>query len=225
MTAEQRDRASRVLALMADAVLEAVAAGGADGVPSGMLYAAFMQAGLSLEQYQAILRGLERAGRITVKNHLVRLANKKFSAPAKTLDAHARAVVVSTQSTSAPPAITPEAPGQPAAVKETVMQLTYKGHSRKGKVAVFTGLARPLWIPVSLFADPSNIPTTFSVSDGIFTPAKVKESKPKLTKEERAALRASKPKPTLAEQIAAREARLAKMKAKLAAEGGQHASA
>ena len=40
-------------------------------VPSGHLYAQLMSSGMSLENYQAILKVLEGAGAIEIKNHLI----------------------------------------------------------------------------------------------------------------------------------------------------------
>ena len=92
------------------------------------------------------------------------------------------------------------------------MTLTYKGLSKNGRNAFYTGTFVPLRFPLSVFPD-KQAPQTIEVADGAFAPAR--QPKQRLTKEERAAL----PKPTLAERIAKREAQLAKDKAKLAAQG------
>jgi hypothetical protein len=104
-------------------------------------------------------------------------------------------------------------PDQPAAAQqEQNMTLTLKGLSKNGKRAIYDGAAISIHLPVGAFD--GYPPATL---EGPFKAKAVKQAKPKLTKEERAALRASKPKPTEAERIARAEANLAKRKAKLAA--------
>jgi hypothetical protein len=104
-------------------------------------------------------------------------------------------------------------PDQPAAAQqEQNMTLTLKSLSKNGKRAIYDGAAISIHLPVGAFD--GYPPATL---DGPFKAKAVKQAKPKLTKEERAALRASKPKPTEAERIARAEANLAKRKAKLAA--------
>lgn len=44
------------------------------GAPSGVIYAALMGAGVSLQVYQSILSTMVAAGRVTVENDLVRVA-------------------------------------------------------------------------------------------------------------------------------------------------------
>ena len=90
------------------------------------------------------------------------------------------------------------------------MTLTYVKTSRNGKRAIYNGAANSLVFPLTAFPD-KQAPASIEVVGDVFA---VKAGpKPKLTKEERAAL----PKPTLAEKIARREAALARDKAKLAA--------
>lgn len=96
------------------------------------------------------------------------------------------------------------------------MTLTYVGLSKNGKNAFYSGAAQKLRISLSAFPS-KQAPETIEVVGEPFAPARI--PKAKLTPEERKALRASQPKPTLAEKIARREAQLAKLKAKAAAEG------
>jgi hypothetical protein len=91
------------------------------------------------------------------------------------------------------------------------MTLTLVGTSKNGKRAFYTGASHRQNYAVEGFVG-EVAPKSFEVPDGVFTPGK--QPKAKLTKEERAAL----PKPTLAEKIAKREAALAALKAKAAAE-------
>lgn len=99
------------------------------------------------------------------------------------------------------------------------MTLTFKGLSKNGKNAFYTGAATVQRFALNSFVNKS-APASFDVDDVFAGP---KAPKAKLTKEERAAL----PKPakkTLAEQIAAREANLEKLRAKAAAEASAQAS-
>lgn len=101
------------------------------------------------------------------------------------------------------------------------MTLTYKQSSKNGKVAYYSGAATTLRIGVSAFPN-KTAPQTIEVPDGIFA-----GPKPKLTKEERKALRASQPKPTLAQRAEAAEARARKLRERANAEssgGGVSAS-
>jgi len=67
MTKEQ----VRALIDFADALLEAVTAMGDRGMPAGHLYAAVM-GHMSLEQSQAIMRVLVKAGKVTHSGHVYR---------------------------------------------------------------------------------------------------------------------------------------------------------
>ena len=49
---------------IADAIVEAVRAGGPTGAPGGVIYAALMAHGISLEQYEQIMEALVRVGRL-----------------------------------------------------------------------------------------------------------------------------------------------------------------
>lgn len=101
-----------------------------------------------------------------------------------------------------------EAADQPQEKKKMV--LTFKGLSKNGRAAFYSGAASPVRFQLSAFPGKQH-PDSIEVVGDVFATAKA--AKVKMTKEERAAL----PKPTLAERIAKREAQLAKDKAKLAA--------
>lgn len=78
---EQRttnERAS-ALALLLNALVEAVAAGGAEGVPGGTLYAALMQQGCSLQQFDSFMSILVDAGRVRKDGHVYRVVDENFS--------------------------------------------------------------------------------------------------------------------------------------------------
>jgi hypothetical protein len=113
-----------------------------------------------------------------------------------------------------PPAPVVESPKPiTASSVEHPMTLTFKSLNKKNTAAIYTGARTSIRISTANFADKVPPP---SLSDfSALLAAKV--AAPKLTKEERAALRASKPKPTEAERIARAETALAKRKAKLAA--------
>lgn len=46
------------------AVIDAVKEAGPQGAPAGPMYAAFMSAGMSLEQFQRMMDGIVRSGRL-----------------------------------------------------------------------------------------------------------------------------------------------------------------
>ncbi len=52
------------LKAVADAIVDAVKASGPAGAPAGPMYAYFMTAGWSLEQFEQIMAGLVRAGKL-----------------------------------------------------------------------------------------------------------------------------------------------------------------
>ena len=60
MTIEQ----IKALQAIANAIIETVRESGPLGAPSGIMYAALMAQGCSLEQYQQIMSGLVRAGKL-----------------------------------------------------------------------------------------------------------------------------------------------------------------
>lgn len=59
------------LRLAIDCIVEAAEIGGALGAPSGAVYAAMSQHGLTLNAYQSLLAALERAGKIVVKDDCI----------------------------------------------------------------------------------------------------------------------------------------------------------
>lgn len=96
------------------------------------------------------------------------------------------------------------------------MTFTLRGLSKNGKQAYYDGANQVLRVAIGSFAA-GTAPQSFDVADGVF--AGPKQPKVKMTAEERKAARAAQPKPTLAEKIAKREAALAKLREKAAAEG------
>lgn len=66
-----------LLRQIADAITDAVAAAGSFGAPSGTLYAALMAQGCTLNQYEQIMAGLVRAGRLTQSGHLYFVAGAR----------------------------------------------------------------------------------------------------------------------------------------------------
>lgn len=55
---------------VADAIIDTVKQAGSLGAPSGPMYAALMTQGCSLNQYQAIMGGLVRAGKLRQEGDL-----------------------------------------------------------------------------------------------------------------------------------------------------------
>lgn len=68
----------RTLALAA-AIVETIKAAGAQGAPSGPMYAACMAHGVHLDEYQSILDALVRAKLIRVSNHCAYWLDRKES--------------------------------------------------------------------------------------------------------------------------------------------------
>ena len=66
LTIEQRN----AIRLVADAIVELVAVAGSIGAPAGLLYAALMAHGCNLSQFQSLMAGLVRVGRLTQRGHL-----------------------------------------------------------------------------------------------------------------------------------------------------------
>lgn len=58
------------LAQLLNALVDAVAVGGADGVPGGTLYAALMRHGCTLERFEALMGILVDAGRVRKEGHV-----------------------------------------------------------------------------------------------------------------------------------------------------------
>lgn len=58
-----------------DAIVEAVKAGGTTGAPAGVMYAALMQYGCTLDQFNQFTGALVRAGKIRRQGNLFFLAD------------------------------------------------------------------------------------------------------------------------------------------------------
>lgn len=69
LTQEQK----QALQLAVDCILEAADESSLNGAPSGVIYAALNQYGMTLDTYYQILGALERKGKIVVENDLVYL--------------------------------------------------------------------------------------------------------------------------------------------------------
>ena len=54
----------RAINAVCDALLEAIAGAGAQGVPGGTLYAALMTQGCRLAQFESLMGSLERLGKV-----------------------------------------------------------------------------------------------------------------------------------------------------------------
>lgn len=61
---------AEILRTVRSLLVEAVRAGGPQGTPGGTLYAALMTAGATLEQYETIMTGLVRAGKLRKSGEL-----------------------------------------------------------------------------------------------------------------------------------------------------------
>lgn len=105
----------------------------------------------------------------------------------------------------------PESATNTASERIRTMQLTFKGLSKSGKYALYSGLRTVSRLSVTDFPD-SQPPATLEITGELAGP------RVKMTAEERKAARKNAPKPTLAEQIAKREKALAKLRAKAEAE-------
>ncbi len=66
MTKEQQILAADMIV---DAILEAIKAGGSQGAPAGVMYAALMGF-MSLEQFEDIMTALVRTGKVRKQGHL-----------------------------------------------------------------------------------------------------------------------------------------------------------
>ena len=66
MTIEQ----AKALRMICDAVIDSVKAAGPLGAPAGTLYAALMTHGASLEQFESLMAGLVKIGKLTKQGHL-----------------------------------------------------------------------------------------------------------------------------------------------------------
>ena len=71
---EERQAKIAALKLAIDCIMDAAREGAASplgGAPSGVVYAALMAHGMSLNAYQSILGILEKRGKIRIQNHLI----------------------------------------------------------------------------------------------------------------------------------------------------------
>jgi hypothetical protein len=66
MTTEQ----AKALRMICDAVIESVKVAGPLGAPAGTLYAALMTHGATLEQFESLMAGLVKIGKLTKQGHL-----------------------------------------------------------------------------------------------------------------------------------------------------------
>lgn len=73
-TTTKRDRAVAALRLILDGIVDAVTACEPIGAPGGVIFAALMERGCSLEQYQQLMGALVRAGKLTREGDLYHLA-------------------------------------------------------------------------------------------------------------------------------------------------------
>jgi hypothetical protein len=64
----------KLLRMIADAIIDSVKAAGPLGAPGGVIYAALMAEGCTLSQYEQIMSGLVRAGKLTRHGDLYRVA-------------------------------------------------------------------------------------------------------------------------------------------------------
>ena len=92
--------------------------------------------------------------------------------------------------------------------------LSFTKLSKSGAYAIYAGLRAKVRIPVTVFPESKPVPSF--TATGEFAGARTK--KPPMTAEERRAWRASQPKLTLAQKIEKEEKRLAKLRAKQAAQ-------
>jgi hypothetical protein len=61
---------ARALALVVEAVVEAVKAAGPNGAPGGTLYAALMSQGCTLSQFESLMGALVRLGKVRREGEL-----------------------------------------------------------------------------------------------------------------------------------------------------------
>jgi hypothetical protein len=71
LTPQQRT----ALGLIARATIDAVQAAGPDGAPAGVLYAALMQQGCTLSQFQSLMGALVRTGKLRAEGDLYFVAS------------------------------------------------------------------------------------------------------------------------------------------------------
>lgn len=111
-----------------------------------------------------------------------------------------------------PPSVVPSGIDIPTGGRKTMdATLTYKGLSKSGKYALYSGTRTITRWSITNFPD-SKPPQTLQLSGELAGPRE------KLTKEQRAEARKNRPKLTIAERIAKERKRLAKLEAQAAAE-------
>jgi len=64
------DQKSSVVKMLCDSIIESVQAAGSLGAPAGHLYAALMQHGFTLEQFERIMDALMRIGKVRKSGNL-----------------------------------------------------------------------------------------------------------------------------------------------------------
>lgn len=73
MTANQMtpDQIVRAIRALASAIVESIAVAGTQGAPAGVLYSALMGHGISLDQFNSLISGMERTGHVRRSGHLL----------------------------------------------------------------------------------------------------------------------------------------------------------
>lgn len=66
-----------VLIAIAEALIDAVKAAGPHGAPAGVLYAACMAYGISLDHFQQLMTALVKVGKLTYTGHLYYLPGQR----------------------------------------------------------------------------------------------------------------------------------------------------
>lgn len=77
LSPQQADERSRILSLIADAIVEVVQAAEPHGAPGGVLYAALMPFGCTLHQFETIMRVLISIGRLRKAGELYFVPEKE----------------------------------------------------------------------------------------------------------------------------------------------------
>lgn len=72
----QEEEQLTVAKIALETMLEAIAAAGEEGIPSGHLYAMLMPYGMKLDTYQTLLGMLKKAGRVKEINHVLTVVKK-----------------------------------------------------------------------------------------------------------------------------------------------------
>ena len=69
-------REQQAICMVADAVTDAVAAAGERGAPGGVLYAAMMHHGFTLDQFNNLMGALVEVGRLRRTGHLYHVVRR-----------------------------------------------------------------------------------------------------------------------------------------------------